>query len=881
MALDRHKTMQSAERLLKQGKVPTAVAQLEALADSVSSDPVTLNRVGDMLARYGQNGLALKYYDRIASQFTQQGFYPKAVAIHKKILRINPNHINSLIELGGLFVKQRLPGEARGYFLKGAELYLQTQNFVHAREVYEQLVAAEPEEPRHRARLAETRAAEGDSEAAGDELLALGDSLLEAQHPEDAEKAYRRAAELVPERSTPTLGIARALALAGKLDEACNLLQGMLQGETGDPAIRGELLLLYERAERTPEALALLEHEQGIEVPDVCFENLLRHHLSRQTDDLFWERLDGVFRGWAEQGKPVRSARLYGHLAATEERGHIPALTRLYDLLAGRGDEAATIEALERLIRAHERHDDEAAAARLREQLRELAPTSAVCTPAEAREVDAPAASPTLSRPSEPTPAVPGTTVADKLPVEAEAPAVPLNRTDEEFVTGRLTQAEILDKYGLREQAMSQLREVVEKFPGHEEAQHRLVLLLRDGPSRKELSEALVGLALARRASGGAEGARQAAAEALRVGELDASKRELLEKLGLLEQPTVTSVALDEEVATPGVVAPAAPDEEVVRLVEVAPAASADEVPGPVGAAPAATVEEIARPVEVSSESPAEALPVSGMTKSAPNPVPGSGDRSVLVDFDDAEEEEEKQTAEAEPVVVAPTPTAPPEVEATLSETAIASDSTAAIDAQSESLAGAAPADAELEPLLDAPAGADDDDDLSTITAALESELFTGDDEPLSPEAESEQSLDDVFAAFREHVEREVDSEDHRTHYDLGIAYKEMGLVEEAIGEFQAALKSPEFARQASVMLAICHRERHELDKAVTWYRQALEVPGATPEDVSSLRYELAEMLLQTGDRTGALSLFRDVMQSDPTFRNVQDRVAELESTTS
>ena len=123
MALDRHKTMQSAERLLKQGKVPTAVAQLKALADSVSSDPVTLNRDGDMVALYGQNGLALKYYDQIASQFTQQGFYPKAVAIHKKILRINPSHIDSLIELGGLFVKQKLDTFPPGNICTNSPLY--------------------------------------------------------------------------------------------------------------------------------------------------------------------------------------------------------------------------------------------------------------------------------------------------------------------------------------------------------------------------------------------------------------------------------------------------------------------------------------------------------------------------------------------------------------------------------------------------------------------------------------------------------------------------------------------------------------------------------------------------------------------------------------
>ena len=77
---------------------------------------------------------------------------------------------------------------------------------------------------------------------------------------------------------------------------------------------------------------------------------------------------------------------------------------------------------------------------------------------------------------------------------------MPLNRADEEYVSGRLTQTEILEKYGLREQALQQVREVTEKFPGHVAAQQKLVELLREGSSPKQLQVALVALRATRRA---------------------------------------------------------------------------------------------------------------------------------------------------------------------------------------------------------------------------------------------------------------------------------------------------------------------------------------------------------------------------------------------
>jgi tetratricopeptide (TPR) repeat protein len=105
-----------------------------------------------------------------------------------------------------------------------------------------------------------------------------------------------------------------------------------------------------------------------------------------------------------------------------------------------------------------------------------------------------------------------------------------------------------------------------------------------------------------------------------------------------------------------------------------------------------------------------------------------------------------------------------------------------------------------------------------------------------------------------------------------------MGLMDEAVAQFEQAGQSPEFGREAYTMLALCHRERDELDAAARCYRQAIDSSATDGEALNSLRYELAELLLNTGDRAGALDEFRHLHDADPSFRDVQDRIASLET---
>ena len=136
------------------------------------------------------------------------------------------------------------------------------------------------------------------------------------------------------------------------------------------------------------------------------------------------------------------------------------------------------------------------------------------------------------------------------------------------------------------------------------------------------------------------------------------------------------------------------------------------------------------------------------------------------------------------------------------------------------------------------------------------------------------QSVDELFSAFREGVEKQVKSDDYDTHYNLGIAYKEMILIDPAIEEFKIAMGDPERTLECCSMLSICEQARGDLAAAVEWLHQGIQAPGFPPEDSIGLRYDLAEIYLQQGNTGMAAEEFKVVYGMDPDYRDVAARLA-------
>jgi tetratricopeptide (TPR) repeat protein len=130
------------------------------------------------------------------------------------------------------------------------------------------------------------------------------------------------------------------------------------------------------------------------------------------------------------------------------------------------------------------------------------------------------------------------------------------------------------------------------------------------------------------------------------------------------------------------------------------------------------------------------------------------------------------------------------------------------------------------------------------------------------------------------------EAEDLETHYNLGIAYREMGLVEEAIGEFQKVAQAVQkgrpfrYAMQCCTLLGLSFMDKGQPNVAVVWYRKALETPNLDQESVMALRYDLGVAQEMAGDPKAALESFTQVYAMNIDYRDVADRIATLQKQT-
>ena len=155
------------------------------------------------------------------------------------------------------------------------------------------------------------------------------------------------------------------------------------------------------------------------------------------------------------------------------------------------------------------------------------------------------------------------------------------------------------------------------------------------------------------------------------------------------------------------------------------------------------------------------------------------------------------------------------------------------------------------------------------------------------PPAAENEPLKEVFDEFRaEFGEMGAEDEDLETHYNLGIAFREMGLLEEAISEFQKVAKANEkgkafrYAMQCCTLLGLAFMEKGQPGIAAIWYERALRTPGVDAESTLALRYDLGVAQETANDLDAALKSFSQVYAVNIDYRDVADRIAALQKTT-
>lgn len=137
-------------------------------------------------------------------------------------------------------------------------------------------------------------------------------------------------------------------------------------------------------------------------------------------------------------------------------------------------------------------------------------------------------------------------------------------------------------------------------------------------------------------------------------------------------------------------------------------------------------------------------------------------------------------------------------------------------------------------------------------------------------------SPEEVILEFKKGVARTIDKSDYQTHYNLGVAYKEMGLIDEAISAFQLSASNPAAKIDSVSMIGICMAIKNDYESAVKLYLETLPTMNYQDPKYLGLMYQLGEAYMELSRHVDAYKAFMKVKDLDPNFRDAKNRAKEL-----
>jgi tetratricopeptide (TPR) repeat protein len=928
LAINKRKILEAAQKFLQKGSLDKALKEYQTLLQADPRDSNSRLKLGDIHLKLGQKDEAIAAYLKVAEQFMKDGFDAKAVALYKQITKIDANRSDVQVPLAELYQRLGLTSEAMAALQTAADAYHREGRKRDALELLRKMATLDPTNTTSRMKIAELLRQAGLKDEAIAEYEEVAAELARHDETEALIQVYERILELDPGRVTALVGLARGLITKGQADRAEPFAKRAteLKPDSTDgfevlaesyraagrveelEAVYRKLADLYrthgdedrarEILQRFVSAEPLQLDESGLQAaptprdgePDVLDDTPLpregpsdRAGGDREEDDaVFFETAAPVPQPEVDVEQVLAEVSVYLRygkhdraIAGLEtvlsrEPENRAALEKLGEVLSQSGDLTRAVAVWTQAAKVAQAEGDSAGVSLLRDRIEALAP-------GKGAGIHSGSAQPSASPASAPQ-------VGKGEPGEAES-SDPFVDVD-------------VDLHGpegaLGDAAESNPPTDLEIDVGSDLLGEDLPPSLE--PPEEEASE-FTETAAARGANFGKGNDTQVS-----VGEGTASGEEGAEAGGSGSSTTPQQIVEDLEEGefyfhqglhdeATGVykrVLAAAPNhpQALLRLGEIAAARGQDPAaPSVAGATAKVTVtpatSKRAKLEETDPSLGEESAPWSGKAEQGkPNPKVTAEDaalqqadsQDVSVDLSDLMGDDDlelgsKHTDDSAELS-APNLGDEPSVEEAVNGGGTIGDTDPDLTSTVED---------ETEPdVPSAPAAARADESPFDLAAEL-SEVFADDDRRTSG---TSGSLDDGFAAvfreFKRGVQRTVSQGDYETHYDLGIAYREMGLLEDAVGEFQLAMESPTRRMDCLHMLGLCAIDLKRPEEAVAHFERALSLPDVPDSQQVALRFDLGRAFAEMGDRARARTAFETVAALDPEFQDVGDRLAEL-----
>ncbi len=933
LGYSKEKSRAAAEKYLQQNKLPNAIAEYEKILKEEPRDLAILNTVGDVYARMGQNEKAIERFKTVGEAYAADGFVLKAIAVYKKITKLDSAGLPCIEKLAELYRKQGLVTDARSALLQAADGYARKGQNAQTLRLLKQLVLFDPENVQVITRAADLMSQGGEPEQARQMLLQTATTLVERHAFDPAQKILERLL-LVDRNNTHALELrAQVTYELGDYPKAIEFYEALPDLDSRPDALRTLLDAQLHQGNLEESAMLarklLSVHQDATGIIRLA-DRFYKDNETLRVLELYSEFFDPALR--ANHDEVV--AHLEG--AVSRVRNNPDALQTIYTLLRRAGETSMIAEVLELMAHAAVQANQLERARDAYKELIELEPDNNAHVQGY-RQVCAlmgpgggappPAAAPAAAE--EPR------TLADY--VLAEGPDLPTQNYPpevEEHIQAALTESELCESFSSKTKGVTALEAALQVAPDDLRLNRALAVFYTQVGQKSLATRCYATMHRVLELMGESEaasfycemaGAGQTTTWEAKSGEFTASEFEM--KPEAAAQGTAEEIDLsgewesvwqvDEPKPEPAAEVPpgvnvndmlvearfcldrkiiSEAESLVARIAAVAPnhpelpvlrARLQEAVAGPKSATPL-PAQPAYQPVEV--------IEVGSPTLSTP-PMPPPPRPAVAPTLNslaaelDAELGDGFTPAPRSPVSPMPPRMAPPAAV----PPAAAQPPAAWSQPQQPNYAPPAPPAYAQPPAYAAPQG----------YPPAPPQAYPGYPPPPYPPAPGYPAPyaaqpaaapapspmppvePNVFGNLLQDFERELEDtsetggEDPESHFNLGIAFREMGLLDEAIGEFQKVCRldarrlGSVRAQQAYIWLATCFVEKGVPEAAINWYQRALEI-APNEESRVAVTYELASAYESAGRKREALERLMEVYGTNIDYRDVAGRIREL-----
>ena len=898
--LDKTAVLKEAQKHLAKGAIDKAISELEKLVNE-SPDGNTFNTIGDLYLKKGTQKTATDYYRKAANFFWHEGFSQKAQALYKKVLNINPADTDALYSFGELSEEKGLVTDAIKYYLATADLLSKEGKKDRLIAIYEKILSLSPANILLRIKVADIFIREGLNSDAAREYLHIARIHEETGDHAKSKEFFQKAIGVHPRSKDAVLGLTHLYEKTGEFEQAAAQLKDATVLFPDDTDILFRCADLSLKIDDTGYARQCLMRIVEGNQQNVKARRMLGDlYLKAGATEKAWEQYLPVLHDILTEKNFEDAISL---LETFKPLDPVEAGKRLISLFRQLEEKDRACDELVSLGDYYASHDmDEDAHSYYREAL-EINPEHSAARLRIASSPPEPVPS------GESGPAGPVGIEIPDLVLESEEPDLSMRSVPEEITPETfgipaggmtegpaagithgekpfdeiLTEVDIFCRYGLVLEAQKLLDGLKTRFPENIDVHLRLKALYMD-THEKELAvtECLI-LSELYRLNGDDVSFEQMLIEAHGI---DPEDPRLAER-GLARfvepapsaapaaggfgeavsgsEPTIEDY--EEEIAEADFYARQGLTTEAVKILEKLQTLFPEnknviERLHALGHTPSLSdIEEMTGSIELSDTFDiSEPSETPGEFKIAEMSGPDEGFQ-VTGEIEQPESSglqggtgmfEELELDENIPLDIEAVPKGAEELpqKAASEETAVS---------------GGLPADAPEE----STESAFEDFSFSETDLVEAQEM---------PEPSLDSDVLEIFQEFKKGLEKELGDDDAETHYNLGIAYKEMGLVDDAIKEFQTSKGDPKRFLQSSTMLGVCYMEKGLHTLAIDVLTKALESLKDKDESYWALSYELAEAYEKNQDLKEAVELYTSIYGWNAKFRDISDKMSLLPS---